>query len=586
MTQKAPTSLFSVLLVLALLLGAVYFTTDILSVSGTPVLVDFENLETNPDGYTGKFYVGDVALDGDTSTYRIIPKSGPSDSLEFQIGWTESKVQVPLISEGTPIQYKYHSPWLGLLIPKKADVPYFNLDMNNRKVVTKATVKVDPVAGATITKYLSNEIDADSNTFTSQQFVVKDENGIPRTIYIRYNNLNFISGDLAIATPMSVVKQGSAPSYQLVRHADLQRAMEHETGWNEYVFPFCVQVPGRELCRNLDMKSWNGVYDWMMDYDKIPPVNIGSASSHDIELGSGAKIDIHYPSTVFAPSVTFYVPEELGFMIIVEQAPEFKIDPISTIHGIEGGTSRITITGTATGTGSIDLDVDSPAVHSVSWDGGSLKNIEKGKDYTYSGTLRFNVGLDAGKYFDAKLECNALGFGQDTTRDFRIYLTDKDTTNTHDLRVHAIYKGTSDTVETAELYAGYDVFIGYGDNTRQDLPVGSYAVYSDNVTGWYSEYTREHPKTVNLDKDTTVVIEFTEEPPVDGLAWYYYLIFGIIVLAFIGLILQELGVKIETNHILILLAIIIFAGLVWYGISTAERLIEALDNLNPFEGNR
>ena len=40
------------------------------------------------------------------------------------------------------------------------------------------------------------------------------------------------------------------------------------------------------------------------------------------------------------------------------------------------------------------------------------------------------------------------------------------------------------------------------------------------------------------------LITFTEEPPADGLAWYYYLIFGIIVLAFIGLILQELGVKI------------------------------------------
>ena len=148
-----------------------------------------------------------------------------------------------------------------------------------------------------------------------------------------------------------------------------------------------------------------------------------------------------------------------------------------------------------------------------------------------------------------------------------------------------MYKNSTDVVTTAELYAGYDTFIGYGDATRKDIPAGSYAIYSDNVTGWYSEFTKAYPKTINVDKDITVVIEFTEEPPKDGYPLWTYIIFGILgvmIFGFIVLILQEWGIEITTTHILIFIAIVLFAALVWYGFGLLERLIEALENFKLF----
>ena len=117
----------------------------------------------------------------------------------------------------------------------------------------------------------------------------------------------------------------------------------------------------------------------------------------------------------------------LGYTVIVEEVPSFEFDSVNTINGTEGGTTQITVTGTAKGSGSIDLSVSSGAVKGVSWDGGSMKNIEKGKDYTFTGTLNFNVGLDADKYFDATVYSSPVGsFGVTTSKSFQIYLTDKD----------------------------------------------------------------------------------------------------------------------------------------------------------------
>ena len=116
----------------------------------------------------------------------------------------------------------------------------------------------------------------------------------------------------------------------------------------------------------------------------------------------------------------------LGYTVIVEEVPSFEFDSVNIINGIEGGTAQITVTGTAKGSGSIDLSVSSGAVKTVSWDGGSMKNIEKGKDYTFTGTLHFNVGLDADKYFNATVYSDGMGFGEDTSKSFQIYLTDKD----------------------------------------------------------------------------------------------------------------------------------------------------------------
>ena len=308
-----------------------------------------------------------------------------------------------------------------------------------------------------------------------------------------------------------------------------------------------------------------------------------------------------YPTTVFAPLITIYIPEQLAKTItIVEQTPEFEFDKIDKIEGIEGGSYRLTVTGTAKGTGTIELSMDSPAIKYVGWVGGAEKQIVKGETYTFYADIEFNTGLNAGKDYEATVYSFPGGLGTPTSQDFVIYLTDKDTASEkHSIRVYAIYDTTGEKVMAAPLYIGYgsDKNIGYGDSTKTGMIEGAYQVYSENITGWYPAYTAEHPKTINVEDDTKVEILFTTDEPEyeddEGIfsmdLWLpivgILIIVGYVVMMHGGgnRILEPLRPLLSNPHFWIVMAILAVAVVGWFiyqDISAkADNFIDAIEGI-------
>lgn len=568
-------------------------------ISGTAIPVEFPE-RNNPDGYSGKYYVGTGIVSGNSEEYKFVPIDLPySQSLVLQIKGLDSVWTAPLRDPPNP-KYYYHTyliseGWLPLESSKYDTVPFYVVDGFNSKIITNADATLLAPDGSKKSAHITNS----NEEAYVKTFSVKDTDGIYRTIYIKYQSVVLRSGDLPPSGDMVVI-QNPVYGYQLSTADDLNGGI---AAWNSYAkkgFQYSLDWT------HFHIDSWKDCYDWMSAGGRIPEPAISASTGYKVTTNTNTdtdgKIDISYPSTVFALQVTFYVPEELAeYVVIVESEPEFDIDPIDDISGIEAGSYRLTVSGTAYGTGTVRMGAGGDAIRTAVWIDGSEKQIVKGEDYVFEVDLEFKTGLDADKYFDAYIFAQPSGVGKYHREDFKVYLADKDTVSPdekHSVRVYAIYDTSGDTVAAAPLYIGYgsDRCVGYGDSTKTSVVEGTYQVYSENITGWYPAYTADHPKTVNVESDTKVEILFTTDEPEyndDGIfsmdLWLpvaaILILLGYVVMMHGGgnRILEPLRPLLSNPHFWIVMAILAAAVVGWFiyqDISAkADSFVEAIEGV-------
>jgi hypothetical protein len=451
-------------------------TLSTLSLSGKPIPVSFEHRD-NPDGLSGSYWVGTAQITGDDTKYTLtLPegqKSGSSmtkDTISLQLSGINTRWEARIEDDPSPMTYYcieyffYDLVWDQGIKP----VPYYNLDVN-RKLISSANLKVSFPDGQVQSATISN--------FGTESQVTIPVNG--KTIFFKMQGIQLASGDLPPAGDLCVVQKPFLGSqYQLVTRDNLESGVN---SYNRYAMDLYFWNKYGWTPDEID--DWTDCYNWMATNGNIPDRSPAVATETQIITGNDAKIIVKYPTTVFAPLVTFYIPEELaGTVTINEQTPEFTFNTIKKITGIEGGSYRLEVTGRALGSGTIRLDASSPAIKSVRWVDGPEKRIVKGTSYTFYGDIEFNTALDADRDFQATIYAIAAGLGTSTQQTFTVYLHDKDTVaDTHTVRVYAIYEDSGDKVMSAPLYIGYgsNRLIGYGDSTKTKVIEGTYQIYSE-----------------------------------------------------------------------------------------------------------
>lgn len=579
---KQNIKILPIILIIGLLFGVVYFTTDYFattSFSGTSSNIVFgDMLETNPDGIVGKYYVGTALIDGDSSKYVFVPEDMPyNNALVLQFSAKNSVWKTSVLNPSANIYYStVYKSWLGTYESTTEPVPYNTVDMVNARLSLSADVKLGMPDGTVKTGSIGNTGDY------TQYFTVKDTNGIDRTIYIRYNELSFKSGDLPPAGDLDVL-ENPVSGYRLITHDNLVDG----TGPIETNILKCTN-PDSWNCYFKDKVMWgkysyiddySDYYNWMVSNNKIPDKKPDVAIGYSV---AGNELIITYPSTVFTQSITFYIPEELAqHIMIIEQVPEFKFNEINNIDTNEGDLTKVLVSGYAVDSGTINLYVNGLGEDSYSWADGSEKQIVKGESYKFELWITSSQ-VDVDSKLPITIYSQPSGAGIATQVTFYNDIKDTSALQSYDLTIKCV-DSNKQTVTNAEIYVD-NVFVGYGAVTKSVIK-GDHYVHAQNVTGWYSGYPPNSFKFVNVDKDVSIEIPFTEEPPEDGYSLWAYIIFGIfgvVIFGFIILILQEMGVKITTTHILIFIAIVLFAGIIWYGISLLERLIEAIENFKLF----
>lgn len=510
----------------------------------TPVLVTFDN-QNNPDGHPGNYYIITAQITGTDTKYTLTMPAGTviggkttEDEIEIEISGINTEWTAALEDDPSPITYTYahlmDPAWLQQEELRQKEVPYYILG-TNKKLISAADIKLILPDGSTQQKRISSY-----GTDTVITFPVRDSNGVSRTVYFKMQSVQLASGDLPPSGDLAVV-QKPFTGHRLVTFDNLKGGV---SAWNNYAFDEFHYTPGDWFSMHYSLDSWSDAFTWMDENHKIPDRMPETASSINIVTATDSQVTVTYPTTVFAPLMTAYIPEEIaGEVTVNEQTPEFKFNSISKISSVESGSYRLKVTGTAVRSGTIRLSVDGPAIKAAGWVDGPEKQIIAGTGYIFYTDLEFNDVLDADTTYECTIYSMPAGLGTPTSKNFDVYLADKDTTTSHALRVYAITDTTGDKVASAPLYVGYgaDRQVGYEDSTVT-VTAGTYQVYSENVTGWYAAYTAEHPRTVEVDKDKSVEILFTQEPPKhdDSISIVWWLPVGVVIILF-GLFYVNMG---------------------------------------------
>jgi hypothetical protein len=598
------TKLLSIFIIICMVLPLFSGCLDMstIAMSGQPVPVQI-GYEKNPaDVYSGNYWIVTAQITGNDAEYKLtLPKGTVSgdgattrETIHVQFTGIDTKWVANLEEDYTPLtyyEYDYESAWWNFWIetPYKETkaVPYMNIAPAGQRLNANAEVKVAlPNKLTSITKKITNY-----DTASQVRIPVKDSNGIERTIFVKFQSIAF-RGELPPSGDLSVVKTASS-QYQMVTSDELEGGINK---WNSHRV-WDVSPSNYILIDPEAADDWGDVYNWMSSNQLIrnraPP-----STTTTITTGDDAKISIAYPTTVFAPLVTVYIPEQLAeTLTVIEQTPQFNFDEIDRVEGVEGGSKRLTVTGQALGSGTIELSIDSPAVKSDNWVDGREKQLEAGKLYKFDVDLTFNTGLDADREFEAVVLSSAAGLGISTDEPFIIYLADKDVQDKdkHTLTMKAVYKGTDDLVETAPLFEGYGdtKSLGTGSASRELVDGVEYEIYGGNISGWYPKYTAEHPKTIILSGDTTVVIPYSTEPStaidITNIVYIIIIILILFLLWYFGII-DYLLTLIMSNPLvalmlLVILAILYLAYVVQQAAETVTTAAEEFSILDWFKGD-
>lgn len=568
---KFKSQILPIIIIIGLLFGVVYFTTDYFTVSQYTVTYD----EKVIDGQS--FYVADGILSG-KNQYIIIPSSADKP-MSISIDLVETKWIADLYNPATPIKY-----WeLDNLIPQNKPAPYYSVS-SIQKVDVSGQVNLAIPGESTQTKTISNVLSVDGSRRV--KFNVDGHD-----IIVQFTDLKFTSGILPPVGTFSVLKKGSTSDYVLMPDSKMKESISGSNtfdGWNTY-FWILGGSPTLIIFNNQEIDEWNDVWEWMANKGRLTP------GEEIIEPGYNQVVDVYnkkyyayYHTSDLSQGYEIFVPTELGYLVQVMDQPGFKFYTVSDPQCNEGGMTQVSIKGIATGSGDIRFTLSTDEIYRYDWiyPTNGVLNVEKGTEYTLKANLYSNDDNIVGNDDDHLIVCkaNTDGHGDDTLTTFYLHTIDNDdpVLNKYTVTVSAVKDAVNSPIITnANIYFDGTLVSTDGTATINNVIEGTHQIYSENVTGWYAEYTLNLPLETNINSNKNIEILFTEKPPKEGWSvWVYTMfgLFGIVVLGFVVLILNELGFKITMNHILILIGIIIVAVVVWYGIGLLERLIEAIEN--------
>ena len=413
------------LLVLTLIISSLgCLDLAITGLSGAPIPVSIWTTQSNPDGLPGNYWVGSAVVSGsDTNLVATMPAgTGEGDK------YTEQEVQIqisnidpywiaPLETDVTdPLKYYEvdypFGDWLAPSLYYNKLVPYVNVGPG----VMVSSYKVTIDNGYDVQSQIGTSFH-DETASPVLKIPVKDSNGITRNVYVKMTSaINFVAGTLPPASTGYSVVDGK----RLVEYNDLEGAI-HD--WNSHaLFEYGVRPTVYWYAFNYnDIDSWDDAYSWMNEKSKIPDQS--NKLGANMEIVDTTKIKLNYPENVFAPSVTFYIPEELAETITIqERAPQIIFDQISDISAVEGGAYTLHITGVNEGSpGYVNFNVLSNGISSVQLYPSSGMYIDKNVEM--DAHILFVENIEGDKIYTGTVTAQG-GLGDMTSQTFTIKLAD------------------------------------------------------------------------------------------------------------------------------------------------------------------
>lgn len=417
----------SILIVLALIVSTLgCLDLAITGMSGTPVPVSTWSTQLNPDGLSGNYWVGSAVVSGsDTNLVATLPggtldgDKSTNEEVQIQISNIDPYWIAPVETDVTdPLKYyEVNYPfgdWLTPSLYYNKLVPYVNVGPGVMVTTYKVTAGTDNNINSAIG---TSVFDETANPIV--KIPVEDANGITRHIYVKMTSaINFVSGTLPPASTGYSVVDGK----RLVEYDDLEGAI-HD--WNNHVlFEYGVRPTTYWYAFNYnDIDSWDDSYTWMNQNGKIPDQSTKLGAN--MEIVDTTKVKLVYPENVFAPSVTFYIPEEIAeTLTILECVPEIVFDSISDITAIEGSTYTMHISGrNVGGPGYVNFNVLSDGISNVKLYPSSGMYIED--TFELDAYISFAENINEGREFTGTITAQG-GLGDMATETFSIFLTDSD----------------------------------------------------------------------------------------------------------------------------------------------------------------
>lgn len=574
-------TLSKALILLLLIVGAAFYLTQPLALTGTPVNVHFGDIPvTNPYDAIGKYYIAEFDVAGDSAGLVFVPSglNYNQDRLELKISSTTSTYEAPITIPPTYLQYRQVKYAWGVPGLEWKNVNYRDVSLDSPFIHTSSNVKLSTPGNNIQTSTVIQEGTLNNVGETVKRFTVTHD-GAQRTIYVKFDRLVFKSGDLPIAGDYVIFKDHVGME-TLVRYDHLSSGTGtsgscYADDWNTWN---CVVSNSFVRLKFSDVDGYDDYSNWIIP--KLPDKCPTSADSCNFNSN---KLTIDYPSTVFTQHVTVYVPEELAeFIMVVEQTPEFDFNPILDISGNEGQIILVNVKGTAINSGTINLRMSGDGLESVKWQQSTQQTIVAGKSYTFPVSIKL-AQTDTNSKLPITVYSQPLGVGVPTQTTFYANIIDTSTAPTYDLRIKCV-NSNNDIVTNAEIYID-NAFTGYGDITK-NVVQGNHYVYAKNVTGWYSGYPPNSPKTVSVNSDTSIEIPFTtDEPKEDGIS-ALFLIGGIAIVAIIllSLIAREFGINITVNHVIILIIVVVVGIMGSIALEILRELIDAIKDFNLLGG--
>ena len=406
------------LLVLTLIISSLgCLDLAITGLSGAPIPVSIWTTQSNPDGLPGNYWVGSAVVSGsDTNLIATMP-AGTGEGDKF----TEQEVQIqisninpywiaPLETDiSDPLRYNEIDSLFAAPFISSKQVPYVNVGPG--VMVTSYKVTVDN--GYDVKSQIGTSYH-DETASPVLKIPVKDSNGITRNVYVKMTSaITFVSGTLPPASTGYSVLDGK----KLVEYDDLEGGI-HD--WNDHVvWEFSKRpISFWYLWDYTAIDSWDDAYTYISPKAPDQSFKLGA----NMEIVDTTKVKLNYPENVFAPSVTFYIPEELAETITIQEvAPNIIFNPISDISAEEGGAYTLHITGVNKGSpGYVNFNVLSTGISNVIIYPSSgmyisdtveldvyitfAENIEGDRDFVGTITAQGGLGDMTSQTFNIKLE--------------------------------------------------------------------------------------------------------------------------------------------------------------------------------------
>lgn len=496
-----------------------------------PISVDYGNALPGQD--TGKYWRVSAYVDGSGESYILqMPTS------ELVSG--DTKAQKDLILKFEPTQPYWHAStyedpaklqydyfketWFGLSASLVSDTaPYTRISGVGQSINVGYTATLTDSDGKKIVDGAKiHNFNVDGNDVGTLQLKAKDSNGISRTIYITLNGL-IPSGVLTPRGELATVSDGtdatSDSSHDMVNYLTFRDLL---TQWNN------DGIYGDGYSALPD--DWSDAYNWMTQNglsSQIPSTQVASSDFERVGTLEGSTptgIRIYYVIGTFKPTITAYIPEELAETITeTKQAPKPVIKEIKEIHVAEGGSINFKVIVQNLGSsGDIQVSASSAVLKNLKTMGDSTAYVGANKEYTWMFTGDVADEVTGETKFEDIMIVSANGGvgGQFGTTDsievpIIVWNADIDQGDMPKLHITTVYDDSGEPFESASIFVGYgsDARVGTGAADVDVMAGIEYAIYSEDTSGFFAQYTAEEPKLVTAYTDKDIIIKMGEERP-------------------------------------------------------------------------